>query len=304
MTDCSEALVKIKMAFRPGVVDLPSGASEAPAAAINVANFGEFDMYMDMAMPLSFDDIPAADQWMAAASQTITRRQDITMPDSQQSISVNLEESNSFRLPDDGMEWTTFVPEEVPGIEISMAPLEATNDSPEVSRALGRESDVSEIEGARKAEDLSYLRSQRLKEAGRVSFGEAAEISPKDGLEEEDGPQFLPEDLDENMQPQVDYGPEFDGGGGADFEPSEEPPAAAAARGRESTLSAAAAPSLGDALDSSIQEGEDKASETSMLGDEEETIRPQRGKKRRLVLDETTEVAGAVIRKQLDDPSA
>ena len=44
MNDCTEALVKIKLAFRPGVVDLPEGEDEASANAINVANFNEFDM--------------------------------------------------------------------------------------------------------------------------------------------------------------------------------------------------------------------------------------------------------------------
>lgn len=42
-TDCSEALVKIKLAFRPGVVDLPANNQLASAHAINVSNFGEFE---------------------------------------------------------------------------------------------------------------------------------------------------------------------------------------------------------------------------------------------------------------------
>lgn len=42
--DCSEALVKIKLAFRPGVVDLPPAHEHASAHAINVSNFGEFDL--------------------------------------------------------------------------------------------------------------------------------------------------------------------------------------------------------------------------------------------------------------------
>jgi cohesin complex subunit SCC1 len=42
-SDCSEALVKIKLAFRPGVVDLPASNQLASAHAINVSNFGEFE---------------------------------------------------------------------------------------------------------------------------------------------------------------------------------------------------------------------------------------------------------------------
>jgi cohesin complex subunit SCC1 len=42
-TDCSEALVKIKMAFRPGVVDMPEQHQTANLSSINVSSFGEFD---------------------------------------------------------------------------------------------------------------------------------------------------------------------------------------------------------------------------------------------------------------------
>ena len=45
-SDCSDALVKIKMAFKPGVVDLPQHAQEANVASINVTNFGEFETDM------------------------------------------------------------------------------------------------------------------------------------------------------------------------------------------------------------------------------------------------------------------
>jgi len=83
MHDCTEALVKIKLAFRPGVVDLPEDQIEAAPGAINLANFNEFDMQLDMAMPFALDQLPAADSWMAAASQTMARRQDITLMDSE-----------------------------------------------------------------------------------------------------------------------------------------------------------------------------------------------------------------------------
>jgi len=83
MHDCTEALVKIKLAFRPGVVDLPDDQAEAAPGAINLANFNEFDMQLDMAVPFSLDQLPAPDQWMAAASQTMARRQDITLMESE-----------------------------------------------------------------------------------------------------------------------------------------------------------------------------------------------------------------------------
>lgn len=51
--------------------------------AINVANFNEFDMQLDMTMPFALDQLPAPDTWMAAAAQTMARRQDITLLDSE-----------------------------------------------------------------------------------------------------------------------------------------------------------------------------------------------------------------------------
>ena len=52
LADCNEAFVKIKMAFRPGVVDLPDDNREVAASAITLqenfddfnANFNDFEM--------------------------------------------------------------------------------------------------------------------------------------------------------------------------------------------------------------------------------------------------------------------
>jgi cohesin complex subunit SCC1 len=67
-TDCSEALVKIKMAFRPGVVDLPSREGRGANKHINVAMVGEFDMDDGIN---AFDDVsdvdPLEDDWMQMA---------------------------------------------------------------------------------------------------------------------------------------------------------------------------------------------------------------------------------------------
>lgn len=81
-------------AFRPGIVDLPTGASEAPLASINVQGFGHFaqDLMLlgqaggqldDLEFGFgaggggmgrtSLDVLPVADQWVAAASHTIAR---------------------------------------------------------------------------------------------------------------------------------------------------------------------------------------------------------------------------------------
>ena len=47
LADCNEAFVKIKMAFRPGVVDLPEENREAAAATITLPEtFHDFDTSM------------------------------------------------------------------------------------------------------------------------------------------------------------------------------------------------------------------------------------------------------------------
>lgn len=63
-------------AFRPGVVDLPAGASEAPTSAINVQNFGEFEMDIypiASRETFSLDSLPLMDKWMPALTQTQAR---------------------------------------------------------------------------------------------------------------------------------------------------------------------------------------------------------------------------------------
>ena len=48
MHDCSHALVQIKLAFRPGNVDLPASKSSANMAAITMTEtFADFDMEME-----------------------------------------------------------------------------------------------------------------------------------------------------------------------------------------------------------------------------------------------------------------
>ena len=46
LADCSEALIKIKMAFRPEVVDLPLDNQKAAVSAITLPEFQEWDALM------------------------------------------------------------------------------------------------------------------------------------------------------------------------------------------------------------------------------------------------------------------
>mmetsp|Transcript_36913 Transcript_36913/g.60020 ORF Transcript_36913/g.60020 Transcript_36913/m.60020 type:complete len:700 (+) Transcript_36913:250-2349(+) len=83
-TDCSEALVKIKMAFRPGVVDLPysKGGQQQSNSGNNNQIIGEFELIHDGSD--AFEGVePVLDEWMQttleSASQNVSRNVDITL---------------------------------------------------------------------------------------------------------------------------------------------------------------------------------------------------------------------------------
>ncbi|CAM9145063.1 unnamed protein product [Chrysoparadoxa australica] len=185
MSDCSEALVKIKMAFRPGVVDLPTGASEAPASAINVQGFGEFDISLDLDEDMQLGAPLAMDEWMAAACQSVARQQDITLADPESrslprrlSTSVS-QSSHSYSRDDEGLE------------------LGERSERDESERG----GDMSDIELVRDADD-SQLHAGR----GRISIGTPMTETPTkrkrrstgEGLRDL-GPATLPVDFDTDV---------------------------------------------------------------------------------------------------------
>jgi len=51
--DCTEARTKLKLVYKPGAVDLPAGASQAPANAITLAERG--DVFNDMPLDIDLD---------------------------------------------------------------------------------------------------------------------------------------------------------------------------------------------------------------------------------------------------------
>jgi len=63
LSDCSDALVKIKMAFRPGIVDLPTESAVAPLATITLPEkFGEYDI----TMPTDEIELPSEEDLLSA----------------------------------------------------------------------------------------------------------------------------------------------------------------------------------------------------------------------------------------------
>ncbi|XP_028265204.1 double-strand-break repair protein rad21-like protein 1, partial [Parambassis ranga] len=75
LADCSDALLKIKVAFRPGQIDLPAEGLEASVKAITLAeDFTSFDLQMP-----DFIDIDAVDHFSLNQSRTedITLKEDV-----------------------------------------------------------------------------------------------------------------------------------------------------------------------------------------------------------------------------------
>ncbi|CAN0079618.1 unnamed protein product [Scytosiphon promiscuus] len=148
MSDASEALVKIQMAFRPGANDMPTGATIAAPGVIEAQGYGQYDedggMHIVSLHVDAFNGSHDNDGWMNDAPTTLARRNDITQTDpadNMSSISGQNDRNDSFMLG-------------------GSLDLSYTNGS--IGRMSGsRPSRVSDIEGVRDA-DNSGLRSERL----------------------------------------------------------------------------------------------------------------------------------------------
>ena len=80
LADCNEAFVKIKLAFRPGLIDLPKEKQQAAAEAITLpekfpeflVNFPDINMDMDM-------DLGLGPKSMGSLATQMARIEDITL---------------------------------------------------------------------------------------------------------------------------------------------------------------------------------------------------------------------------------
>merc|ERR1712015_111447 len=88
LADCNEAFVKIKMAFRPGMVDLPEDNREAGVNAITLPEvFHDFDT----AMP-DLDDVDLQTQF----TMNQTRAEEITMREDYGNINLEAPNDDDF----------------------------------------------------------------------------------------------------------------------------------------------------------------------------------------------------------------
>jgi len=314
-------------AFRPGIVDLPTGASEAPLAAINVQNFGQFDQdFLDFAgfqgrtekgrdglfggglggRP-DLDTLPMADQWVTAATQTLARRETITLQDEggrEGGGGVGMIDQSSLFDPEAELEdWGPFNP-----LDESMGVGGLVDRGGETSFEddSGRYSD---IELGRDAGDLSGRRSSLKRSRASLEVGEGGkegrvsdygEVMGKEGAREEyyyqdeggdmmfmDDGDVPPPIMDEDWQKKMEGGKE----GGE-------------ARGLSSLPDLSLGTSVeGDEEEPAVTEGEALMEwDGELRRAKREQEKKQKKKKPRLLrLDATTILSTAQIKAQLQD---
>ncbi|KAF0684554.1 Aste57867_23472 [Aphanomyces stellatus] len=265
-TDCSEALVKIKMAFRPGVVDMPEQQVTANPSSINVSTFGEFDAHI----PYDIHALvaPSLTEWMATPSQTQARRQDITLADSSDHLyqDESFGGKDSFGMEDSfgGGDWQAF---DIDGNQ----ELDASTVS-DIERA--READAS---GTIVPQDASMLEAEFNKPNEDVDMFQ----DDKDMDIDMTGPVDVP-DIDMNAAQPVDEDPYADHG----MEVAPPSPQ----NNQASQMS----------IDFAIEE--DKPEDAS-AADMEPQAPQQKKRKRKIGRDSMTELSSAVIKKGLKDVS-
>ncbi|XP_072175982.1 double-strand-break repair protein rad21 homolog [Diadema setosum] len=275
LADCNEAFVKIKMAFRPGVVDLPEENREAAFTAITLPEvFHDFDT----AVP-DLNDAEVQKQF--ALNQS--RVEEITMKEDLGNITLT---------QDDAFGDITFDDREMmrdgPHIDDS---LYKRSDESTMLSDIGTRKDATIDNTLDKSMDLGL--DEPIRDDG---FG--AEMGMGSGIL---GGEFMgPEDGLFDEQPEIQAG-EVSMGGHASGESTPERPT--------EPEKEAPAPPTGEQVEQAL------ADQTTLVQNEEDAFalepidisagvkETRQRRKRKLIVDEIKELAGDVIKSQLKDTS-
>ncbi|KAM6974196.1 RAD21 cohesin complex component b [Tautogolabrus adspersus] len=273
LADCNEAFIKIKMAFRPGVVDLPEENREAAYNAITLPEeFHDFDQPLP-----DLDDIDVAQQFNLNQSRVeeITMREEVG--------NLNLLQDNDFA--DFGMDDREMMREES-AFEVDIMGASASNLLLEAEGAANQMAD--------KSNHLEY--DDQYKDG----FGEHPMESNEEGmlvdklLSNEDGDGIFddPPAITESVMMPQDHGDDDD-----DFD----------------ALSAGAPDSPDSGPTEPLPAMADQAEQTALVHNEEETfalepiditVKETKAKrKRKLIVDSVKELDSKTIRAQLSDYS-
>uniref|UniRef100_UPI0037E82DCC RAD21 cohesin complex component b isoform X1 n=1 Tax=Semicossyphus pulcher TaxID=241346 RepID=UPI0037E82DCC len=273
LADCNEAFIKIKMAFRPGVVDLPEENREAAYNAITLPEeFHDFDQPLP-----DLDDIDVAQQFNLNQSRVeeITMREEVG--------NLNLLQDNDFA--DFGMDDREMMREES-AFEVDIMGASASN--------LLLEAEGAGNQMADKSNHLEY--DDQYKD----DFGDNPMESNEGGmlvdklLSNEDGGGIFddPPAITESVMMPRDHGDDED-----DFD----------------ALSAGAPDSPDSGPTEPLPAMADQAEQTALVHNEEETfalepiditVKETKAKrKRKLIVDSVKELDSKTIRAQLSDYS-
>ncbi|XP_035537649.1 double-strand-break repair protein rad21 homolog A-like [Morone saxatilis] len=273
LADCNEAFIKIKMAFRPGVVDLPEENREAAYNAITLPEeFHDFDQPLP-----DLDDIDVAQQFNLNQSRVeeITMREEVG--------NLNLLQDNDFA--DFGMDDREMMREES-AFEVDIMGASASN--------LLLEAEGGTNQMADKSNHLEY--DDQYKD----DFGDNPMESNEGGmlvdklLSNEDGGGIFddPPAITESVMMPQDHGDDDD-----DFD----------------ALSAGAPDSPDSGPTEPLPAMADQAEQTTLVHNEEETfalepiditVKETKAKrKRKLIVDSVKELDSKTIRAQLSDYS-
>ncbi|CAN9492999.1 unnamed protein product [Ophioblennius macclurei] len=273
LADCNEAFIKIKMAFRPGVVDLPEENREAAYNAITLPEeFHDFDQPLP-----DLDDIDVAQQFNLNQSRVeeITMREEVG--------NLNLLQDNDFA--DFGMDDREMMREES-AFEVEIMGASASN--------LLLEAEGGADQMADKSNHLEY--DDQYKD----DFGDNPMESTEGGmlvdklLSNEDGGGIFddPPAIAESVMMPQDHGDDED-----DFD----------------ALSAGAPDSPDSGPTEPLPAMADQAEQTNLVHNEEETfalepiditVKETKAKrKRKLIVDSVKELDSKTIRAQLSDYS-
>ncbi|XP_041867441.1 RAD21 cohesin complex component b isoform X1 [Melanotaenia boesemani] len=273
LADCNEAFIKIKMAFRPGVVDLPEENREAAYNAITLPEeFHDFDQPLP-----DLDDIDVAQQFNLNQSRVeeITMREEVG--------NLNLLQDNDFA--DFGMDDREMMREES-AFEVDIMGASASN--------LLLEAEGGANQMADKSNHLEY--DDQYKD----DFGDNPMESNEGGmlvdklLSNEDGGGIFddPPAITESVMMPQDHGDDED-----DFD----------------ALSAGAPDSPDSGPTEPVPAMTDQAEQTTLAHNEEETfalepiditVKETKAKrKRKLIVDSVKELDSKTIRAQLSDYS-
>ncbi|KAG9041192.1 sister chromatid cohesion protein 1 [Tulasnella sp. UAMH 9824] len=245
LDDCNEALLKIKMAFRPGLVDMTDEQLTVNRNAITIQGDGfDIDLMADAAWDFDFVDRPVGGQ----GQQHIARQADITLADN---MTFDFDANYDFELgPADGIGSQDFGLDEFDiGVDFGEQDAAAPSKDKAKSKSKKNKGDGEEdeeeegdadmsVEIGRDASVVSHGRRSELESALRAKGGDFDDfdVRSRGGLEDFGD---AAADFGGDMQMDLDLGINF---GDEERAPSERPKTPEAVRDASRASSPLSAP--------------------------------------------------------------